>query len=114
MRRGESNCRSALSAAAYINLSLAALSVLPAAATGLVAWQWDLEGRRLKGILLLHLLAGLSSLLVILAVWWMHRRSHRNPAQSTSKFLVALEILGAVIIGLTGHLGGFLTGVNHM
>src|SRR5256885_2708308 len=105
--------RKELAAAAYINLSLAALSVLPAAATGVLAWQWELEGRRLKGVLLLHLLAGLSSLLLILAVWWMHRRARRNPEQPNPKLLVPLEILGVVVVGLTGHLGGFLTGVNH-
>jgi len=33
-----------LAVAAYYNLTFAALSALPAAATGLLAWQWELEG----------------------------------------------------------------------
>ena len=35
--------------AAYINLLLAAVMALPAVATGLVAWQWALEGQRVQG-----------------------------------------------------------------
>src|SRR5437773_9153883 len=42
--------------AAYYNFALAAIFALPAVATGLVAWQWQLEGQRLKGTLLEHLL----------------------------------------------------------
>src|SRR5450755_607358 len=51
----------ALAAAAYYNLLLAALSTVPVVATGLAAWQWALEGQRLKGILLMHLVLGCSS-----------------------------------------------------
>ena len=38
-----------LAIAAYINLLLAAVMALPAVATGLVAWQWALEGQRVQG-----------------------------------------------------------------
>ena len=48
-----------LAAAAYFNLLLAAVSTVPAVATGFAAWQWALEGQQLKGILLMHLVAGL-------------------------------------------------------
>ncbi len=105
--------RKDLATAAYINLSLAALSVLPAAVTGLLAWQWELEGRKLKGLLLLHLLAGCASLVLILAVWWLHRRARRAPEQSLPGFRWPIELLGVLAVGLTGHLGGFLSGVNH-
>ena len=37
---------------AYLNLTLAALAVIPTVLTGVAAWQWQLEGQRLKGILL--------------------------------------------------------------
>ena len=51
-----------LAEAAYYNLLTAAISTLPAVATGLLAWQFQLEGQKLKGILLLHLvLAGVAS-----------------------------------------------------
>ena len=54
-----------LAAAAHFNLLLAAVSTVPVVATGLAAWQWALEGQKLKGILLMHLVLGcLSSVLI--------------------------------------------------
>lgn len=58
--------------AAYYNLTAAALSALPAAETGVLAWQWQLEGKHLKGILLLHLTFGLLSTALICVIWWLH------------------------------------------
>jgi uncharacterized membrane protein len=105
--------RKDLAFAAFLNLSLAALSALPAAATGLLAWQWELEGRRLKGILLFHLLSGLTSLLMIVLVWWLHMRARRRPDSDFPAFRWPLEALAVLLVALTGHLGGFLSGVNH-
>ncbi|HEV2494910.1 MAG TPA: DUF2231 domain-containing protein [Terriglobia bacterium] len=50
-----------LAIAAYYNLMAAAVATFPAVATGLLAWQWQLDGARLKGNLRLHLLLGVSS-----------------------------------------------------
>jgi uncharacterized membrane protein len=61
---------SQLASAAYWNLSTAAATVLPAVVTGLLAWQFALEGKRLKGLLLLHLIAALSAALLVIASWW--------------------------------------------
>lgn len=105
--------RKGLAVAAYYNLAFAALSALPAAATGLLAWHWELEGRRLKGILLLHLLAGSVSTLLIFVIWWIHRRSRHHAEHNLPNFRWPLELLAVLIVGLTGHLGGFLSGVNH-
>jgi uncharacterized membrane protein len=63
--------RKDLALAAYCNFCGALLAAVPAALTGLLAWQWELEGRRLKGILLMHLLSGSASLVLIAAVWWV-------------------------------------------
>jgi uncharacterized membrane protein len=104
--------REALASAAYINLLLAALAALPAAATGLVAWQWALEGERLKGILLIHMVFGLVSTGSIWAVWWIHFHSRGNGKSVLPPYRLPFEFLGIAIISLTGHLGGFLTGVN--
>ena len=41
--------------AAYYNLLGAAISTFPVLATGVLAWQFQLEGQKLKGILLLHM-----------------------------------------------------------
>lgn len=44
-----------LAAAAYFNLLLAAISMVPVVTTGLAACGVALEGQKLKGILLMHL-----------------------------------------------------------
>jgi uncharacterized membrane protein len=97
--------------AAYYNLLGAAISTLPVLATGILAWQFQLEGQKLKGILLLHLILGWVSSVMIWLVWWIHIRSRRRE-EALPNFRLALEILAVVIIALTGHLGGFLSGVN--
>ena len=103
---------SQLAAAAYLNLSIAAATVLPAVATGLLAWQFALDGKRLKGLLLLHLITGLSAALLVVASWWMHWRSRRPDTVSLPRYRIPVELLGVAIIALTAHLGGFLSGVN--
>jgi len=103
--------RRALAAAAYYNLAAAAASTLPVLVTGLLAWQFQLEGQRLKGILLLHLLLGCASSVLICTVWWLHFRARRQGA-AASGYLWMVEGAAVVMVGLTGHLGGFLAGVN--
>ena len=52
--------RRGLGDAAYYNLLAAAISTLPVLVTGVLAWQFQLEGQKLKGILLLHLILACS------------------------------------------------------
>jgi len=104
--------REDLATAGYINLSLAALSVFPAILTGLVAWQWQLEGHRPKGVLLWHLLAASCSAVIIWASWWIQYRARRGQGRSAPGWRVVLELAGVLVVALTGHLGGFLSGVN--
>src|SRR6202789_4565468 len=104
--------RPALGFAAYVNLLLAALMVVPAVATGLVAWQWALEGHRIKGILLLHMVFALASTGVIWIVWWIHFRTRREAGTPLPNYRLVLEFVGVVLLAITGHLGGFLSGVN--
>ncbi|MGA9496280.1 MAG: DUF2231 domain-containing protein, partial [Terriglobales bacterium] len=54
-----------LAGAAYFNLLLAAISTVPVMASGLAAWQWALDGKKLKGILLAHLILGCVSSVMI-------------------------------------------------
>ncbi|MGO8986358.1 MAG: DUF2231 domain-containing protein [Terriglobales bacterium] len=102
----------ALAAAAYFNLLLAAISTLPVVASGLAAWQWALDGQKLKGILLMHLILGCTSSVLIWIVFWIHQRVRRFPERSLPNYRLPIEALAVLIVGLTGHLGGFLSGVN--
>ena len=96
---------------AYFNLTVAAFSSVPAVATGLVAWRWQLEGQKLKGTLLLHLILGLASAVLIWVVWWLHFRG-RKPERALPLYRLPLEIVAVAVVALTAHLGGFLSGVN--
>jgi uncharacterized membrane protein len=105
------NKRPGLAAAAYYNLLAAAISTVPVLATGLLAWHFQLEGKKLKGILLLHLvLAGVSTMMIWL-VWWMHFRARRRSVYLPS-YRLGVEFVAVGLVALTGHLGGFLSGVN--
>jgi len=67
----------ALASAAYYNFLVSALSSPFAVVTGLLAWRFQLEGQRLQGILLMHLVLGSISAALICLVWWLHFRDDR-------------------------------------
>lgn len=97
--------------AAYYNLLVAALATIPVVATGFVAWQLQLEGQKLKGNLLWHLVMGTLSGALICLVWWLHYRPRRSKDEPPSyRFLI--EAVAMLVVIATAHLGGFLSGVN--
>jgi uncharacterized membrane protein len=102
--------RPAIAAAAHLNFLVAAASTIPVIATGLVAWQWALEGQPLKGVLLLHVVLGSVSAVLMTASGWIHWR-HRDSAPLPA-YRLAVEAAGVVIVALTGHLGGVLAGLG--
>jgi uncharacterized membrane protein len=104
--------RRVLAAAAYCNLFAAALATIPVLITGIVAWQWELEGQPLKGILLMHLVLGVASSLLIWIVWFIHMRTLRRQGAVLPGYRLPIEAVAVAILTVTGHLGGFLTGVN--
>lgn len=97
--------------AAYYNILVAAVSTVPVLATGILAWQFQLEGQKLKGILRLHLLLACVSSVMIWLVWWMHFQARRRNGILPG-YRLPIEILVAFVVALTAHLGGFLSGVN--
>src|SRR5579864_2310842 len=103
--------RHGLADAAYYNLLVAAISTLPVLATGILAWQFQLEGQKLKGTLLLHLVLACVSSVLIFLVWWVTFRARRR-AEPLPSYYLAIEFLDVAAVVLTGHLGGFLSGVN--
>ena len=100
------------STAAYFNLVGAAVATVPTVASGLIAWRWQLEGARLKGNLQLHLILGLtSSGLIWLLTLWRSRLRNRSDERLSAPYL-ALALVAAAVIALTGHVGGVLSGVE--
>jgi uncharacterized membrane protein len=104
--------RRGMAEAAYYNLLAAAISTVPVHGTGVLAWQFQLEGQRLKGILLLHLVFACVSTGMLWLAWWVHFRTRRQGREVLPGYRLAVEFIGVVIVALTGHLGGFLSGVN--
>jgi uncharacterized membrane protein len=96
---------------AYYNLVGAALSIPFTIATGLGAWQWQLEGATLKGNLRLHLIFAVTTAAIILILSWKRFRLRINN-QSPEVAYFALMVLGLLVMAVTGHLGGILSGVE--
>ena len=100
-----------LATVAYYNLVGAAITVPFAIATGLGAWWWQLGGARLKGNLELHLICGLTSAALILVLCLIRSRL-RAKGDSPRPAYFAVMMVGLMMITLTGHLGGILSGVE--
>lgn len=103
---GEWLKKPALSTVARYNLAVAAIATIPTVVTGLLAWQWQLEGHKLKGILLQHLVMAAISTVLIWLVWWMRSREVKTSLR------LPVELIAVAAIAVTAHLGGFLSGVN--
>ena len=101
-----------LVAAAYYNFLVAAIAAVPVVVTGILAWQWELEGQKLKGILLMHLVMGSVSSLLIWAVWLIHMKTRRQQEEALPGYRLPIEAVAVLFVAVTGHLGGFLSGVN--
>ena len=96
---------SAWASAAYLNLSAAAITVFPALGTGLLAWQFVLGGKRLKGLLLLHVIAGWTAAFLLLVTWILHWRVRKAEKIVLPRYRISIELLGVGVIALTAHLG---------
>jgi uncharacterized membrane protein len=98
--------------AAYLNISIAAAMVIPAVFTGVLAWQFALEGKKLKGLLLFHIVAASIAAVLMIVSWGVHWRSRKAGMIALPRLRIPVELFGVAVLGLTAHLGGFLTGVN--
>jgi len=100
-----------LAAVGYFNLVGAAITVPLAIATGLGAWRWQLEGAALKGNLRFHLICALTSAALIVSLCWKRSRIRAKGEWPRACYFVVMA-LGLMMVALTGHLGGILSGVE--
>lgn len=118
-RRRDDRPSPAPAGAARANLFAAGLGAPLTLLSGLAAWRWQLEGAGLRGNLRLHLLGALAST-VLIGVLCLLRAGRQPGGRSASaptmlvggRTYFALGLLTVVLIVLTGHPGGFLSGVN--
>ena len=96
---------------AYFNLLAAAISIPFTVATGLAAWQFQLEGATLKGNLLLHLVCALTTAALIVGLCWKRSRLRSKDERPGVPYFIVMT-LALMMITLTGHLGGILSGVE--
>jgi uncharacterized membrane protein len=82
--------RHALADAAYCNLLIATISTLPVVGTGILAWQFQLEGQKLESILLLQLVLACAASGMIWLTYWVHFHSRRCGA-SLPSYRFAIE-----------------------
>jgi uncharacterized membrane protein len=101
-----------LAKAAYYNLIGAAITALAAVITGVLAWQLQLEGERLRGNLRLHLGLGASAAILIWTLAWWRSRQERADGGSLAVGYWAVSFIAVLVVALTGHLGGILSGVE--
>ena len=109
---GQRKNQQLLTGAAYYNFLASAIMTIPVLITGILAWQWQLEGQRPKGILLMHLVLGWVSSVLIWIVWLIHERAQRQRGKVLPRYRLAIEGLAVIVVALTAHLGGYLSGVN--
>jgi uncharacterized membrane protein len=102
----------AFAAAAYLNLCAAAATVIPTGLSGILAWYFVLDGERIKGLLLWHLLAASAATLMVIGTWYAHWSTRRSGVRALPVYRIPLEVLAVATLAVTAHLGGFLSGVN--
>ena len=92
--------RRGLADTAYYNLLGAAISTLPVLATGILAWQFQLETQKLKGVLLLHLVLACVSSVMIWVIWWINFRARRAgalpPRDSPARCYARMAVRNAI------------------
>jgi uncharacterized membrane protein len=102
----------ALLRAAYYTVIAAAIAALPTVATGILARQLQFEGKAPRGNLKLHMFLALSSSVLIWLVCWLQIREQRKPRASSLALRLTVEVVAVALTLLTGHVGGFVSGVN--
>jgi uncharacterized membrane protein len=98
--------------AAYYTVVAAAIAAAPTVVTGVAAWQLQFGGKAPRGNLKLHMLLALASSVLIWLVCWLHIREQRRPQRNSPVLRLVVEVVAVALTLLTGHVGGFVSGVN--
>lgn len=101
-----------LQMAAFYNVSLGGVAAIPTVLSGLLAWRWELEGRHLHGILLMHLGFAIAATVLMVLSGWLHWTGRKRPGTEARSLRLAVEFAATMLVMATAHLGGFLSGVN--
>ncbi len=101
----------ALRTTATYNLIAAAFGGLFAVTTGIIAWQWQYGGAELKGNLRLHLILGVVTTGLLFVLWTVRSQQMKRPNVTAGRVYFVLSLIALVLIALTGHIGGILSGV---
>src|ERR1700752_3717961 len=89
--------RRPLADAAYLNFLAAAIFTIPTLATGLLAWRLALEGQKMKGILLEHMVLAWISSLLIWVIWTIHFRARKRlETPPTVRLWIELAAVGII------------------
>jgi len=104
---GKWRSNAALISASYYNQLSAAIASLPVIVTGLLAWRFQLEGATRKGNLLLHLIFGVTTSFLMWSVVALYRRTETKWV----RIRYFAQVLTAICVSITGHLGGFVSGL---
>jgi uncharacterized membrane protein len=100
-----------LNAAAYYNIVFSAITGVASVISGILCWQWKLGGDPLAGNLKLHLILGIVTSVLMFVLWGVRKGQAKKPTDPVSIGYLALALITVVIIALTGHVGGILSGV---
>jgi uncharacterized membrane protein len=102
----------ALLRAAYYTVIAAAIAAVPTVATGVLAWQLQFHGKAPRGNLKLHIFLALTSSVLIWLVCFLHIKKQHTPGDSSAVMRLTIELIAVALTLLTGHVGGFVSGVN--
>jgi uncharacterized membrane protein len=102
----------ALLRAAYYTVIAAAIAAVPTVASGILAWQLQFHGKAPRGNLKLHIFLAISSSLLIWLVCWLQVKEQRKLQASWPGLRLTVEVVAVALTLLTGHIGGFVSGVN--
>lgn len=104
-----------LAAAGYLNLTVAAITSPLTVISGFIAWQFaygGISGASFKGLLQQHLITGIITTILIWALWGARFSKKGQSDRIVTVGYLALAIVTAALLSYTGHVGGFLSGVN--